>query len=143
MNNSIQGEPTTASQKGKKAAKSYKKAMVGVSGGAVALLLATSLINQAPPVEIKMLVKEDTVVCQVQVNDDEQCYTVRLDGVDVEESQPLDIGENQVTFAPLPAGSYLLSVVVTGTNEVVTSAQIEIVQAYTIKVVWMANLLDK
>ena len=74
-----------SSQKGKKVAKSYKKVMVGVSGGAVALLLATSLINHAPPVEMKMLVKEDAVVCQVQVNDDEQSYTVRLDGFNVEE----------------------------------------------------------
>ncbi len=132
-----------SSQKGKKVAKSYKKAMVGVSGGAVALLLAASLINHAPPVEMKMLVKEDAIVCQVQVNDDEQSYTVRLDGFNVEEAQQLDLGDNQVTFDNLPAGTYLLSVVVTNTNEVVTSTQIQIEQKYTKQVVWMNLLLDK
>ena len=132
-----------ASQKGKNVAKSYKRAMVGISGGVVALLLASTLINSAPPVEMKMLVKGDTVVCQIQVNDDQQSYTCRLDGFDVEEAQPLDYGENQVTFTDLPAGSYMLTVVVTATNEVVTSTQIEIAQTSAKQVVWMNLLLDK
>ena len=90
-----------------------------------------------------MLVKGDSVVCQIQVNDDEQSYTVRLDGFNVEEAQPLDYGENQVTFTDLPAGSYILTVVVTATNEVVTSTQIEIAQTSAKQVVWMNLLLDK
>ena len=143
QDNQTDQNQVVSSQKGKKVAKSYKRAMVGISGGVVALLLATTLINSAPPVEMKTLVKGDTVVCQIQVNDDEKSYTCRLDGYNVEESQELNYGDNQVTFDSLPAGSYLLTVVVAGTNEAVTSTQIEIVQTYTRQAVWMSLLLDK
>ena len=143
QNNQTDQNQVASSQRGKKAAKSYKKAITGIAGGVVALLLATTLINQAPPVEMKMLVKGDAVTCQVQVNDDEQSYTLRLDGNNVEEVEELSYGANEKTFSSLPAGSYLLSVVITGTNEVVTSTQIEIAQTNAKQVVWMNLLLDK
>ena len=132
-----------ASTRGKKVAKSYKRAITGISGGVVALLLATTVINATPPVEMKFIVKNNSVVCQVQVNDDKQSYSIHLDGNNVEQVEELDHGENEVTFSALSVGTYLLTIVQRDTNEVITSAQIEILPATARRVVWMNLLLDK
>lgn len=144
MDNSTQSNTSTPSQKGKRVAKSYKRAIAGVSGGAVALLLTATVLNATPPVEMRFLVKEDTVVCQVQVNDEDQSYALRLDGYNVEEIVQLSYGENQAEFVDLLPGTYMLSVVIAATNEVVTTTRVEIVEASSARLsVWMNLLLDK
>ena len=145
MNNLIQSNHETASQKGKRIAKSYKKGVTFL-GSAAALLLVTSLAASPPPVAVDCQVGQDSVVCTVQMQtSDAYVLTLTCDTDETvqTQSQVVTASQRQAVFANLPMGTYTLTLTNQATSKVIQNYQIQIQGNLVQQSVWMTLLLDK